>query len=92
MICSGSIPDSIGELSNLRILNLNNNELTGKIGTIRSFIPSSKICIKYTGHIPAGVGDLTRLQSLGLHMNKLTGNFLVIMNCGNRISVCLSFH
>ena len=69
----GTLPDELGNLTSLRALTLNENQLTGKIPDL-----SASLVYVYlgdnllTGAIPA-LSGLTRLQLLSLEQNQLTG-------------------
>ena len=76
----GSIPSSIGLLSELSTLNLGYNNLTGPIPSSMGYLTS--LTSVYLGHnqlsraIPESLGLLTLLQLLKLSYNQLTGTFL----------------
>ena len=75
---TGSIPASLGDLSNLTRLYLYGNELTGTIptdlGDLTNLQQLSLSSNKLTGTIPTEVADLTNLQELYLNGNAdLTG-------------------
>ncbi len=77
---TGSIPPVLGDLTNLRVLNLSPAD-----GTRRLEECDSGACIEYgigipvgsanqlTGDIPPELGSLTKLELLGLGYNDLTG-------------------
>ena len=75
---SGSIPSVLGQLDQLRELNLEGGELTGTIppelgqlGNLRVlWLPSNEL----TGQIPPELGQLSNLEELRLNGNQLTGN------------------
>ena len=74
---ASGIPPEIGGLSNLRVLDLSSNRLTGaippgmgrlsKLGDLR--LQSNSL----SGPIPSELGGLTELQQLSLHSNNLSG-------------------
>ena len=74
----GSTPDSLCSMQALRVLYLNNNELTGT--TLDLHNPYT-ICIAYiplstrytVGAIPADISKLTCVTALNFDENKLTG-------------------
>jgi Leucine-rich repeat (LRR) protein len=67
----GEIPVSIGNLTNLTILDLSQNQLTGASG-VDPAIHLREI-IHGAGEILASIGNLTNLTSLCLSQNQLTG-------------------
>ncbi|KAL7086289.1 hypothetical protein ACP275_14G330000 [Erythranthe tilingii] len=73
----GSIPTQIGNLTNLRDLYLDNNELTGfvptTIGKLKQLIRIYLEHNKLQGHIPIDLCQLSRLGDLYLSDNKLNG-------------------
>ena len=81
---TGPIPAALGNLTNLRTLNLHGNELTGTIpvelGDLTNlwhlFLSSNEL----TGTIPVELGDLTNLQHLWLFNNMLTGEIPAALN------------
>lgn len=73
----GEIPSNIGNLTNLKELNLSRNNLSGSIplsignmGNLNRLILQEN---KLTGEIPTTIGDLTNLSSLKLDRNSLGG-------------------
>ena len=75
---TGSIPSSLGNLTNLQSLGLSENQLTGSIppslGSLTNLQSLQLFENQLTGSIPASLGSLTNLQSLGLSGNQLTGS------------------
>jgi len=75
---SGSIPESIGNLSNMRYLALYNNQLSGSIP--ESIGNLSKLLAIYiwsnhlSGNIPESIGNLSELFNLRLDNNQLSGS------------------
>ena len=73
----GSIPESFGNLSELRHLYLPNNELTGALpesfGNLSKLEYATLSGNKLTGPLPAGLGNLANLETLRLQTNLLTG-------------------
>ncbi|XP_078161525.1 receptor-like protein 50 [Carex rostrata] len=74
----GEIPEVIGQLKSLHVLNLSHNALTGIIPTefgnleqLESLDLSSNYL---SGHIPQELGSLTALASLNLSYNNLVGD------------------
>ena len=76
---TGTIPASIGKLTNLQYLYLYNNRLSGSIpSAIGSLINLSAFLMgtnQLTGAIPSTIGKLVNLQQLDLSNNKI-GNFI----------------
>merc|ERR1712137_1434069 len=74
----GSIPDSMGQLTNLIKLRLNYNQLTGSIpdsmGQLTNLIKLELNNNQLTGSIPDWMGQLTNLKELELNNNQLTGS------------------
>ena len=75
---TGTIPSSIGSLSNLATLLLDGNRLTGAIpGSIGSLSNLNTLLLnnnQLTGSIPPELGSLSNLIGLYLHDNQLTGS------------------
>ena len=74
---TGTIPATLGNLSPLGSLNLNDNRLSGTIpATLGNLSRLSLLNLndnRLSGAIPAELGNLTRLRYLGLNNNQLTG-------------------
>ncbi|XP_076945893.1 receptor-like protein EIX2 [Bidens hawaiensis] len=74
---SGSVPESIGRLTNLRVLNLMYNCFTGSIPKSLERLRSLEVLdLSYNhlnGSIPESFGRLTCLKRLFLPSNRLTG-------------------
>ena len=75
---SGSIPDSLGDLTNLERLYLNHNQLSGSIpdslGDLTSLTELRLDHNQLSGPIPDSLGDLTSLERLELGNNALSGS------------------
>ncbi len=73
----GSLPNSIGQLTNLEILELSFNKLEGSIPTELGKLSKLKILAfngnYLTGSIPTSLGKLSNLTQLHLSSNKLSG-------------------
>ena len=73
----GEIPESIGNLINLKELALDGNKLTGRIpesiGNLTNLINLNLERNRLTGEIPKSISNLTKLTYLGLGNNQLSG-------------------
>jgi len=71
------IPPDIGNLINLTVIDLLNNQLTGEIppeiGNLINLTYLNLFSNQLTGEIPPEIGDLANLWYLELHGNQLTG-------------------
>lgn len=74
----GNIPQSIGNLENLKVLELPFNKLSGEIPTTIGNLKNLEILVfngnNLTGGIPASVGSMESLKKLHLSSNLLSGN------------------
>jgi Leucine-rich repeat (LRR) protein len=74
---SGSIPSVLGNLTNLKILNLRVNSLSGSIpaelGSLNNLIYLDLGSNQLGGNIPAELGNLNNLLTLVLYLNQLEG-------------------
>ncbi len=88
---SGEIPDSIGDLTDLRSLALSDNQLNDEIpvsiGSLTSLQYLSLSNNELTGGIPAEIGDLSELTYLSLSNNQLVGT--IPDNIGNLESLTI---
>ena len=75
---SGSIPSSLGNLSNLHRVWLNGNELSGSIpsslGNLSNLQQLSLHSNGLSGSIPSSLGNLSNLTGLWLNGNELSGS------------------
>ena len=82
---TGTIPQEIGDLTNLTRLSLYDNQLAGSIpNEIRNLTNLNYLYLhinQLNGEIPAEIGNLTNLSSLLLQSNQLTG--LIPAEIGN---------
>ena len=73
----GTIPDEIGDLTNLNVLDLSSNFLTGEvISKITSLINLETLNLfnnSFDGSVPDEISDLTNLTFLDLGLNSFTG-------------------
>ena len=73
---AGTIPSSIGSLTALTSLQLDNNKLTGMwlciVYVYTSFVYT------FAGTIPSSIGSLTKLTQLYLNSNSLNGIVLLL--------------
>ena len=77
---SGTVPGHLFNLSQLRVLDMSNNELSGELPaeTISAQEDSSLSFLslhtnKLTGSIPSSIGNLKNLRTLDLSINKFSG-------------------
>ena len=74
----GSLPDSVGNLSNLTFLALNNNQLSGSltqnIGNLFSLTALYLQNNQLSGPLPSSIGDLSNLVDINLTANQLSGS------------------
>jgi Leucine-rich repeat (LRR) protein len=68
---AGETPASIGNLTSLTTLDLNQNQLTGTQGEDPAI--HLREIMRGAGEIPASIGNLTSLPYLDLSRNQLTG-------------------
>src|SRR5436853_4138149 len=75
---NGSIPSSIGNLTNLELLGLYVNQLSGHIpSSIGNLVNLEFLNLddnQLSGNIPSSIGNLVNLITLVLGYNQLTGN------------------
>lgn len=95
----GKLPNELGQLSQLKYIQLNNNRLSGSIpSSICSLLDLSEINLsnnELVGNIPTEIGNLRNLKSLNLENNNLSDTLpasiyelteLVILNVsGNQL-------
>jgi hypothetical protein len=76
---SGGLSESIGNLTNLRQVSLQNNNISGKIPPELGFLPKLQTLDlsnnRFSGDIPVSIDQLSSLQYLRLNNNSLSGPF-----------------
>ncbi|KAJ0821273.1 putative protein kinase RLK-Pelle-LRR-XI-1 family [Helianthus annuus] len=91
----GSIPSSIGNMSNLRYLSLGNNKFSGQIPSEIGRLKSLGVLLlntnNLTGHIPYSIGNLTSLTGIYLFSNRLSGRIPSSI-CNLKMLVVLDLH
>ncbi|XP_055801788.1 receptor-like protein 7 [Solanum dulcamara] len=92
---SDELPDSIGNLSSLNILNLQRCEFSGSIpdslGTLSSLNSLYLAGCQLSGSIPDSIGNLTQIRQLDLANNHFTGHIpSTILNLTHLQSLDLS--
>ena len=74
---AGSMPTTLGSLSDLQNLNLSRNELTGgipaQLGSLSDMVDLNLSQNQLTGTIPTQLGNLSDLTALWLYNNQLSG-------------------
>jgi Leucine-rich repeat (LRR) protein len=74
---SGYLPEELGLLDSLKILNANNSKITGEIpksiGRLSVLENLNLNSSKFTGQIPKEIGQLKKLKILNMSSNYLTG-------------------
>ena len=88
---SGSIPESLGNLSNLTDIILNNNQLSGSIpeslGNLSNLKTLELSENQLSGSIPKSLGNLSKLGILELYNNKLSGSITESLNKLSSLSI-----
>ncbi len=86
---TGNIPSSIGNLTNLEVLDFYENQLSGIIpSSIGNLINIQSLLLYYnqlSGSIPSTIGNLVNLQDLALGSNQLSGS--IPSSIGNLINL-----
>ena len=94
---SGSIPSSLGNLSNLELLSLEDNQLSGSItsslGNLSNLEYLSLAVNQLSGSIPSSLGNLSNLEYLALAVNPLSGSIPSSLgNLSNLVNLHLTFN
>ncbi|KAF3435221.1 hypothetical protein FNV43_RR22308 [Rhamnella rubrinervis] len=93
---NGSIPLSLGNLTQLSYLVISNNELSGDIPNIWENTPFLTIIDmsnnSLSGTIPSSMGSHSHLQYLSLASNHLSGEFPSLKNCSEMVDIDLSYN
>ncbi|RKZ41194.1 MAG: hypothetical protein DRR00_31850, partial [Candidatus Parabeggiatoa sp. nov. 3] len=94
---SGSIPESLGNLSNLSILALRDNQLSGSIpeslGNLSNLTWLDLARNQLSGSIPESLGNLSNLKYLILRINQLSGSIPESLgNLSNLINLNLGWN
>ena len=75
---TGSVPGSLGSLTNLQVLSLSDNQLSGSIPDSLASLANLRVLDlgrnRLTGSIPSFLGSLSNLQNLVLQVNQLSGS------------------
>lgn len=76
----GTIPTEIALLENLRILELQHNQIRGTLPSEMQHLTNLRefdciSCKRLSGSLPGWIGKLTMMKSLGLTKNKFEGSF-----------------
>lgn len=78
---SGTLSPSIGNLTNLMTVSLQNNNISGaipwEIGRLSKLVQLDLSSNSFSGEIPSSLGDLMSLQYMRLNNNSLSGEFPV---------------
>lgn len=87
----GELPDSLGDLKNLKILELSFNEISGSLPDSLGNLSKLELLAFngnfLTGTVPSSFGKLKNLQQLHLSSNKLTGTLPYSLNKLEKIIV-----
>jgi Leucine rich repeat len=74
---TGTLPDSLGELNRLRLLDLESNGLNGTLPDAMQNMSSLAYVMlnrnKFHGKIPSSLGNLSNIVLMNLDHNRLTG-------------------
>lgn len=93
---TGTLPTSLGNLTNLNNIDFSNNSITGNIpstvGSLNSLQSINFSSNKLNGSIPATIGNLGNLVKLDLTSNQFTGTILVSLINLSNLQVLLLGH
>ncbi|XP_022774149.1 LRR receptor-like serine/threonine-protein kinase FLS2 [Durio zibethinus] len=91
---TGNLPPSLGELTNVQRLILENNKLTGKLpATTGHLVPLTEIYLsnnRFTGKMPSSFANLQNLQALDLSRNLLFGQITELTDIGSLFRLILA--
>lgn len=88
---NGSLPEEIGQLNELKRLQLRYNGISGNIpasiGNLKKLEILTLSTNKLTGSIPTSIGELANLKYLGLGSNKLSGSIPTSMGNLSKVEI-----
>ena len=92
---NGSIPASIGQLTDLATLNLHNNNLSGAVpnslGTIKTLKSLNISLNQLQGLLPTTLVDLSNLEHLDIYFNDFNGDLTAITRPLKKLTRLTSF-
>lgn len=88
---NGKLPEKLGDLKSLKVLELSFNRLSGEIPESVGALPNLEILSfngnLLTGNIPSSIGALKKLKELHLSSNLLTGSIPSSFNQLNELEI-----